>query len=235
MAIFPQSNPLCVFVVFSAYSLALITLCFLVSSLSSKAKTAATLSAIFWYSTFAPYYLTTESYDHMGGWLKILLSFFPNTAVGYSLRRIVSLEETNAGLQWASFFNTSNVYDSTPIAWIVFIMLVDAALFFVIAIYVESIFPGSYGVSKPWYFPLQRKYWMRRQYQQFEANEETMCGAANHRSSDFEREPSNRRAGIEIRGLCKRFPNEKLAVNRVTLNMYDDQITVLLGHNGAGK
>ena len=28
---------------------------------------------------------------------------------------------------------------------------------------------------------------------------------------------------------------EKVAVDRMTLNMYEDQITVLLGHNGAGK
>lgn len=32
------------------------------------------------------------------------------------------------------------------------------------------------------------------------------------------------------------FPRgQKVAVNRLHLNMYDGQITVLLGHNGAGK
>ncbi|GLG96917.1 Multidrug resistance protein homolog 49, partial [Gryllus bimaculatus] len=31
------------------------------------------------------------------------------------------------------------------------------------------------------------------------------------------------------------FPGNKLAVNNLSLNMYEGQITVLLGHNGAGK
>ncbi|KAJ8958665.1 hypothetical protein NQ318_016390 [Aromia moschata] len=40
--------------------------------------------------------------------------------------------------------------------------------------------------------------------------------------------------GIEIQNLCKRFGN-KSAVDNLCLNIYQNQITVLLGHNGAGK
>lgn len=42
-------------------------------------------------------------------------------------------------------------------------------------------------------------------------------------------------AGIKIQHLRKEFSNKKVAVRDLTLNMYKDQITVLLGHNGAGK
>lgn len=40
--------------------------------------------------------------------------------------------------------------------------------------------------------------------------------------------------GIEIQGLVKSY-GHKLAVNNLNLNIYQNQITVLLGHNGAGK
>ena len=46
---------------------------------------------------------------------------------------------------------------------------------------------------------------------------------------------------IKIRGLKKEFKNaldssaSQLAVNNVDLTMYEGQIFVLLGHNGAGK
>lgn len=50
----------------------------------------------------------------------------------------------------------------------------------------------------------------------------------------FEPEPRNLHTGVEIRNLRKVFKN-KAAVQRLSLNMYEDQITVLLGHNGAGK
>lgn len=174
----------------------------------------------------------------MNSVMKILISFMPNTAIAIGLRRIVHLESMGLGLQWSTFLKTATVYESLSVFWIVLVMLFDAAVFFAIAIYIENIFPGSYGVSKPWYFIFQRKYWMRRKYQHFEsasAGEEMAYGTDTQSPLNFEKDPSNRRAGIEIRGLCKRFNDDKLAVNNVSMNMYDDQITVLLGHNGAGK
>lgn len=50
----------------------------------------------------------------------------------------------------------------------------------------------------------------------------------------FEEEPRHLRAGVEIKNLRKVF-DKKAAVQRLSLNMFEDQITVLLGHNGAGK
>ena len=54
------------------------------------------------------------------------------------------------------------------------------------------------------------------------------------RSQLFEAEPDGV-AGVQIKGLTKDFHTGKLAVNNLTLNMYQNQITALLGHNGAGK
>lgn len=50
----------------------------------------------------------------------------------------------------------------------------------------------------------------------------------------FEAEPENLKAGIKVQNLRKVF-NQKVAVNSLSLNMFENQITVLLGHNGAGK
>lgn len=54
----------------------------------------------------------------------------------------------------------------------------------------------------------------------------------------YEKEPSDLKAGIQIKNLTKVYgkgTNQKNAVNNLNLNMYVDQITCLLGHNGAGK
>jgi len=40
---------------------------------------------------------------------------------------------------------------------------------------------------------------------------------------------------INIHNISKIYPNKKKAVDNLTLDMYKDQITCLLGHNGAGK
>jgi ATP-binding cassette subfamily A (ABC1) protein 3 len=50
----------------------------------------------------------------------------------------------------------------------------------------------------------------------------------------YEKQPPNLHPGIQIRSLRKEF-GKKVAVNDLFLDIYDDQITALLGHNGAGK
>lgn len=50
----------------------------------------------------------------------------------------------------------------------------------------------------------------------------------------FEPEPFNLKAGVQITNLRKVF-HKKVVVNDLSLNMYENQITLLLGHNGAGK
>lgn len=52
--------------------------------------------------------------------------------------------------------------------------------------------------------------------------------------SIYEQEPRSLPVGIEIKHLTKAF-NKRIVVNDMNLKMYEGQITVLLGHNGAGK
>jgi ABC-type uncharacterized transport system ATPase subunit len=56
----------------------------------------------------------------------------------------------------------------------------------------------------------------------------------------FENPPSNLHVGIKIQNLYKIFQspggfNKKVAVDGITLDIYNGEITALLGHNGAGK
>ncbi len=40
------------------------------------------------------------------------------------------------------------------------LLLVDTVLYMVLAWYIEAVFPGKYGVAKPFYFPLQPSFWL---------------------------------------------------------------------------
>ncbi len=40
------------------------------------------------------------------------------------------------------------------------LLLFDTVLYLVLAWYIEAVFPGKYGVAKPFYFPLQPSYWL---------------------------------------------------------------------------
>lgn len=44
------------------------------------------------------------------------------------------------------------------------IMAFDAVLYCLLTWYIEGVFPGRYGVSKPWYFPVMPSYWCGQSY-----------------------------------------------------------------------
>lgn len=56
----------------------------------------------------------------------------------------------------------------------------------------------------------------------------------NGNPDHFEEDPPNLNCGIKVMNLRKAYSRKKIAVGDLTVNMFDDQITVLLGHNGAG-
>ena len=55
-------------------------------------------------------------------------------------------------------------------------------------------------------------------------------------SGNFEKDPNGLPLGVSIKGLKKRYrKKDKPAVDGLSLNFYEGQITSFLGHNGAGK
>lgn len=51
----------------------------------------------------------------------------------------------------------------------------------------------------------------------------------------FEAPPTDLKIGLQIHDLRKVFNGNLVAVDKVNLDIYENQITALLGHNGAGK
>jgi ABC-type multidrug transport system ATPase subunit len=66
-------------------------------------------------------------------------------------------------------------------------------------------------------------------------------GAKTYKSNDlnkkylFEPEPLNLPIGVSIHNLTKKYSDSKLAVDNLSINFFENQITSFLGHNGAGK
>lgn len=145
---------------------------------------------------------------------------------------VIRYEGTQEGLQWHNIFKPVTVDDQFHLGYVLFMLLFDAFLYLLIALYVEKIFPGDYGVAEKWNFPFTAKFWC--------GNPEYVGVVDSNSESDqdnenFEMEPKNRIVGVKTKSLRKVFDNNKVAVEGLNLRMYQDQITVLLGHNGAGK
>lgn len=38
-------------------------------------------------------------------------------------------------------------------------LIIDGIIYMLVALYVEQIFPGDFGVPLPWYYPFTKWYW----------------------------------------------------------------------------
>lgn len=56
------------------------------------------------------------------------------------------------GIQWSNLFDGVTVDDDFSMAQVMALLLFDAVLYGLVAWYVESVFPGEYGVPLPSYF-----------------------------------------------------------------------------------
>lgn len=139
-----------------------------------------------------------------------------NTALGYGIKLIVQLDFMKNGLNWSTLWQKLAPYDILCIGKIVCIMTYTSILFLAIVLYIDPIFPGAYGVAKPFYYLFTRDYWGK---------------PTNHKSQ----ESVIKKAGIKITDLCKSFQNGTSVVTNVSFTIYKNEITVLVGNNGSGK
>lgn len=133
-------------------------------------------------------------------------------------------------------------------------LIVNAFGYFILGWYFDSVLPGSFGSTKPWYFPLvdiSKFVWRGLQWLPDKASESelhaklvanTAVVLPGSSSNGFiEPAPQNLRdkgLAVQIRNLVKEFSvsgETKRAVDNFSIDIYKSEIFALLGHNGAGK
>ncbi|KAG5670263.1 hypothetical protein PVAND_000540 [Polypedilum vanderplanki] len=237
-----EDNPNSVFTYSSAtvlwtflllYSITTIMFCFMLSVFFSKADIAAAVSGLVFFLIYCPYSLIIMNYDLISMKLKVVMCLFLNTGMALGIDIILRYEGTQEGMQWHNIFKPVSVNDTFHLGHVIIMLIVDAIIYLLIALYVEKIFPGDYGVAEKWNFPFSSKFWFK--VPEYVGVRDVNSNDVNHLNPNYEHQPKNKAAGIQIYNLRKTFDNNRVAVEGLNLNMYEDQITVLLGHNGAGK
>uniref|UniRef100_A0A182K217 ABC transporter domain-containing protein n=1 Tax=Anopheles christyi TaxID=43041 RepID=A0A182K217_9DIPT len=248
VAIFQFSDRFLIWLFLFIYSITTIMLCFMISTFFSKANIASGMAGIVWFYSLTPFHLTYGNYDSMSLAAKLGSSLWSNTAMGYGVMLFMKHEGTSIGLQWENLFAPVTVDDQLTMAHIFGVLLFDAALYLAVALYVEQIAPGQFGVPRSWKFIFTSSFWveevLRRKLTTDVIDTATVAEEAERLKSsgrfhaNMEEDPTDREIGISLVGLTKIYAGKhaaRPAVSGLTVNFYRDQITVLLGHNGAGK
>uniref|UniRef100_A0A3P9K128 ATP-binding cassette, sub-family A (ABC1), member 4b n=1 Tax=Oryzias latipes TaxID=8090 RepID=A0A3P9K128_ORYLA len=211
------SDPVLVFFFLLTFTVATIMQCFLMSVFFNKANLAAACSGIIYFTLYLPHVLC----------FACLLS---PVAFGFGTEYLSRYEEQGLGLQWNNIQTSPLEKDTYSFFTSIFMMTLDAILYAVLAWYLDNVFPGQYGISRPFYFPLLPSYWTSPAPTTMQASHAGECQLF------FEPDPPGLVLGVQIEDLVKVFAGSaRPAVNCLSINFYEGQITSFLGHNGAGK
>ncbi len=232
--LFPNSDGAIIFLLFFTFGLSTFALCFCLTSVFWRARTAAIIGPIIYFMFFFLFYLVNKPEIEK----PTIVLIFPQVSFALIIHSLSVLEENGKGL----LFNTlgDSINNFTPGVGM-FMLFFDFWLFSLLGIYLDRVLPQQYGSSLPFYFPLSPKFWFPSS-----SNMQT-CEEMKSKITRPSIEPVTDRSllqaaekgdCIKIRSLKKIFTGPqgtKVAVDNFSLDIYEGQILALLGHNGAGK
>ncbi|KAM5199106.1 phospholipid-transporting ATPase ABCA3-like isoform 4-T4 [Hipposideros larvatus] len=230
--VFRYSDYSFMFAFFICYAIASIFFGFMVSTFFSKVHLAASFGSILYFASFFPFKSIAQDPGQLTLASKLAACLSSNVALALGINFLVKSEIKEVGVKWDSLWTPANIQDNLIIGYVFGMLLLDAFLYGLVTWYVETVFPGQYGMPQPWYFFLMRSYWFGQS--NISKEEEEMKSCERTENKYFEAEPANLVANIQINHLYQEFGN-KVAVNNLSMNLYKGQITILLGENGAGK
>ncbi|XP_036983617.2 ATP-binding cassette sub-family A member 2 isoform X2 [Artibeus jamaicensis] len=252
-----HSHVLIIWLFLAVYAVATIMFCFLVSVLYSKAKLASACGGIVYFLSYVPYmYVAIReevAHDKITAFEKCIASLMSTTAFGLGSKYFALYEVAGVGIQWHTFSRSPVEGDDFNLLLAVTMLMVDAVVYGVLTWYIEAVHPGMYGLPRPWYFPLQKSYWLgsgRTEAWEWSwpwahaprlsvMEEDQACAMENRRLEEtrgMEEEPTHLPLVVCVDKLTKIYKNDrKLALNKLSLNLYENQVVSFLGHNGAGK
>uniref|UniRef100_A0A671MCW9 P-type phospholipid transporter n=1 Tax=Sinocyclocheilus anshuiensis TaxID=1608454 RepID=A0A671MCW9_9TELE len=229
----PYSDPGVVFLFLGSFAVVTIMQCFLISTAFARANLAAACGGIIYFTLYLPYVLCVAWQDYVGFTAKVIASLLSPVAFGFGCEYFALFEEQGVGIQWNNLFSSPMEEDNYNLTTCLILMYFDAFLYGVMTWYIEAVFPGQYGIPRPWYFPFTKSYW----FGESNTNNTAVHGKkGNAGDVCIEEEPTHLELGVYIKNLVKVYRHgKKLAVDGLTLGFYEGQITSFLGHNGAGK
>jgi ABC-type Na+ transport system ATPase subunit NatA len=224
-----------------------LSFCYWISTIFSRSKTAAIVGVMMY---FAGYVINTGVKNSQEWVFFAASSLHPVAAFTVGLEGFVEYEDSQIGVTFFTWDSTSAVHGFTFKDSCTMLGF-DIFFWAFMTWYCEKVFPSEWGTHEPVYFIFNPYYWFGwmckagilggngADARSFLTNLQG-DGAGNNVQgvSDELMDSLKQGRGIFVKDLRKSFNTTagvKHAVDGLDLNMFDNQITCLLGHNGAGK
>ncbi|XP_040926208.1 retinal-specific phospholipid-transporting ATPase ABCA4-like isoform X1 [Betta splendens] len=154
------SDPVLLFLFLLTFTTATIMQCFLLSVFFNQANLAAACCGIVYFALYLPHIFCFAWQDRITKDMKILVSLLSQVAFGFGTEYLSRYEEQGLGLQWDNIQTSPLEGDEFSFLTSICMMGLDTVLYAVLAWYLDNVFPGQYGIGRPFYFPLLPCYWL---------------------------------------------------------------------------
>ncbi|KAK9739397.1 ABC transporter [Popillia japonica] len=222
--VFSNVNRMVLFVFFIVYVSTMITSAFAVTVFFSRANMATIVGEVFFLATMIPSFLSVTFSEKLSSCLLM------NSAFLYGIEIIIDYEMVFKNLTMDNIFDPVSEKESLSLGLVVMMLILDMFIYMLIVLYVEAIFPGEYGLPRVWYFPCTPRFWCRNL-----AVSERVIETFVREDNYYEPEPTGQKIGIQVLHLKKQYGKHRIVLRNLSFNMFEGEVTILLGHNGAGK
>ncbi|XP_076402078.1 ATP-binding cassette sub-family A member 13 isoform X1 [Peromyscus maniculatus bairdii] len=241
--IFMHSDAFIIFLFLLDFGVSAVMLSYFLSVFFNQANTAALCTSLGYMISFLPYVVLLVLHNQLNCAIQTLLCLLSTTAFGQGVFFITFLEGQEEGIQWSNMYRAPEPGGMT-FGWVCWMILFDSILYFLCGWYFSNLVPGTFGLGKRWYFPFTASYWKsvcglmekrRRSLSSglFFFNEDFGNKGFSQQNGPGELEGGT--PGVALMSVTKEYEGHKVAVQELTLTFHRDQITALLGTNGAGK
>ncbi|XP_022661627.1 retinal-specific ATP-binding cassette transporter-like isoform X3 [Varroa destructor] len=194
---------------------------------------------VFYLSLFsAVEYTREEDYIEVSAAIKLASALLPVNGLQVIGNIITNRELSNVGVRWTNIAVLERPPDNVSLLAMLMAVLFSCVMYSFLIFYLNAIIPWQSGTPKHLFFLCQSA--SSSSTQNFEIN---LSGSTSNRASMDPGDPSNliekvtpgtASPIIKMCNVTHQFGNKKV-LDHLSLELYRNQVTVLLGHNGAGK
>uniref|UniRef100_A0A452J541 ABC transporter domain-containing protein n=1 Tax=Gopherus agassizii TaxID=38772 RepID=A0A452J541_9SAUR len=206
---------------------------FMLSSLLKKPKVTSSVGFLLtFFSTCLSFITLVTKLPAPLEWALGLLCPFPFVT---GISKILHLEKYGIG------FYFSNIMEESYAVFTAYVLLIfDSVLYMLLAIYFDKVLPDKYGMKYPPLFCLKPSYWCKSKRGYSDKRPETEQNHERIFNDSMEPVPPefDGKEAIRLNNIKKTYKTKSKkieALRGLFLNIYEGQITALLGHSGAGK
>ena len=212
--VLPKTKFEIILITFLVYFFSLIMFIYMMTTILKKSTSGSIATFLLYILTFLPFLVLISLAEDVIDAVKILTGFFMTTSFGFSILYITRYEQKQLGLSWENIWISPMEDDNFSYFHYLIFMMIDAIICGIIGLIISKLS----NLDGSWYY----------------------CGnTTGYKELKPEMDENDTIEGIRLVSLTKEYRigrnNKRVAVDSLNLHLKKNEITGLLGHNGAGK